>query len=188
LSLFAPRRRPDEPAAIHLRALCFIFHGEGVLLIYQRDDPGPGFWNAIGGRVNRGEDPLEAAEREVWEEAGIRPALEFRGVGTVIVRSTGEVWSMFLFSGRVAEPTVVASAEGPLRWVAPDEIATVGVFPDIPFLLPYMRDRSAGVVLAKFTYPTPDPRTLDISSIRVAAYGRRILGAGTRQGIRRQVT
>ena len=159
MSLFAPRRRPDEPAAIHLRALCFIFHGERVLLIYQRDDPGPGFWNAIGGRVNRGEDPLEAAEREVWEEAGIRPALEFRGVATVIVRSTGEHWAIFLFSGRVADRAVAESPEGPLRWAAPDEIASLPILADLPYLLPYM-SAGRGVVLAKFTYATPDPQSL----------------------------
>jgi len=159
LSLFAPRPRPDDPTAIYLRTLCFIFHGDDVLLIQRRHDPDAGYWNAIGGRVNRGEDPLEGAQREVWEEAGIRPALEFRGVATVIVRSTGEHWAIFLFSGRVADRAVAESPEGPLRWAAPDEIASLPILADLPYLLPYM-SAGRGVALAKFTYATPDPQSL----------------------------
>jgi len=166
MSLFTPPPRPEDPAAVYLRSLCFIFHGHDVLLIHSPRDAD--YWNAIGGRINRGEEPLEAAQREVWEEAGIRPSLEFRGVATAIVRSTGEHWAMFLFSGQVAERTVVESPEGPLRWVSPGDIAVLPVFPDLPYLLPHMVRR--GIVLAKFTYATPDPRALEVSSIQVAVY------------------
>ncbi len=140
-------------------------------MIFKQDAPDPGFWNALGGSVHRGEDPLDAAQREIWEEAGIRPTLNFRGVGTVIVRSTGKYWAMFLFSARVDDRTVVPSPEGPLRWAAPDEIATLPVLSDLPHLLPHMRNPSGGVVLAKFTYATADRGTLETSSIRVSAHG-----------------
>jgi len=166
MSLFAPPPRPEDPAAVYLRSLCFIFHGDDLLLIRSPRDAD--YWNAIGGRINRGEEPLEAAQREVWEEAGIRPALGFRGVATAIVRSTGEHWAMFLFSGRVAERAVVESSEGPLRWVSPGEVAALSVFPDLPYLLPHMV--RSGIVLAKVTYATPDPRALEVSSIQVAVY------------------
>jgi 8-oxo-dGTP pyrophosphatase MutT (NUDIX family) len=166
VSVFTPPPRPEDPAAVYLRSLSFIFHGHDVLLIHSPRDAA--YWNVIGGRINRGEEPLEAAQREVWEEAGIRPALEFRGVATAIVRSTGEHWAMFLFSGRVAERTVVESPEGPLRWAAPREIATLPVFPDLPYLLPYMA--GSGTLLAKFTYATPDARALEVPSIQVAVY------------------
>ncbi len=166
VSLFAPPPQPEDPAAVYLRSLCFIYHGADILLI--RSPCGADYWNAIGGRINRGEEPLEAAQREVREEAGIRPALAFRGVATVIVRSTGEHWAMFLFSGPVADRAVVESPEGPLRWAGPREIATLPVFPDLPYLLPHMV--RSGIVLAKFTYATPDPRALEVSSIQVAVY------------------
>jgi 8-oxo-dGTP pyrophosphatase MutT (NUDIX family) len=144
--------------------LCFVFHGDDLLLIRDRD----GHWNALGGRINRGEDPLEGAQREVWEEAGIRPALRFRGVATVIVRSTGEHWAMFLFSGDVADRAVVESAEGPLRWAGPEEIPRLTLVPDLPYLLPHMAGH--GVVLAKITYTTPGPRALETDAIRVTVF------------------
>jgi hypothetical protein len=59
----------------------------------------------------------------------------------------------------VADRTVVESSEGPLRWASPDEIASMPVLADLPHLLPYMSNRK-GVVLAKFTYATPDPQAL----------------------------
>jgi 8-oxo-dGTP diphosphatase len=149
-----PRPHPHGPAAVYLRTLCFVFCGEAVLLILRRRPPDAGKWNAVGGKIDRGEDPLEAAQREVFEEAGISPPLDFRGVATVVVRSTGEHWVIFLFSARVSTDEVTASAEGPLRWTRPDEMAALPVLPDIPLLLPHLRD-GAGVILAKFTYTGP---------------------------------
>lgn len=167
-----PRPHPEGPTAIYLRTLCFVFHGDDLLLILRGHAPDAGYWNAIGGKINRGEDPLEAAQRELEEEAGIHPELDFRGVATVVVRSTGELWSIFLFSASVNDRAVVPSDEGPLRWVSPHEIGTLRVFPDIPLLLQHMSEPGGAVVLAKFVYATPDPQTLDASSVRVSLYRR----------------
>ncbi len=170
MGVFAPPPYPEGPTEVYLRSLCFIFHGDRVLLIFQPDESGGGWWNGLGGKVERGEDPLEAAQREIFEEAGIHASLEFRGVATAIVRSTGKYWSMFLFSASVDTPALVPSVEGPLQWAAPDEIGALPVFPDIPYLLPHLRNPSGGVLLAKFVYATRDPGTLEVSSIRVSAY------------------
>jgi 8-oxo-dGTP diphosphatase len=167
MGVVPPRPDNEGPAAVYLRTLCFVFCGQDVLLIQRQREPDAGYWNAIGGKINRGEGPLEAAQRELDEEAGITPTLKFRGVATVVVRSTGEHWVIFLFSAQVEDRAVVPSAEGPLRWVAPDEIAALSVLPDIPLLLPHVRS-SARVVLAKFVYATPDPGTLEGSSMRVS--------------------
>ena len=169
MGIFTPSPNPEGPTAIYLRTLCFVFHGDDLLLIFKQDASGPGVWNAIGGKVARGEDPLDAAQRELLEEAGIRPALDFRGVATVIVRSTGEHWSIFLFSARVDDRAVVPSPEGPLRWAAPDEVTTLPVLPDIPLLLPPMRNPAGGVILAKFAYATPGPGTPEMTLIRILA-------------------
>jgi len=172
MGLFTPHPHPGGPTAIYLRTLCFVFHGKRLLLILRDRPPDPDVWNAIGGKIDRGEDPLDAARRELWEEARIRPALDFRGVATVIVRSTGEHWAIFLFSARVDDPAVVPSSEGPLRWATPDEIETLPVLPDIPLLLPHIRNPGGGVVLAKFVYADSDPGTLESSEIRGSRHGR----------------
>jgi 8-oxo-dGTP diphosphatase len=166
VSLPAGRPHPQGPSAVYLRTLCFVFHGDRVLLIQRTRDPDAGYWNAPGGKIDRGEDPLDAARRELREETGLDAPLVFRGVATVVVEQTGEHWTIFLFSARVTDPAVAASAEGPLRWAAPDEVRALPVLPDIPLLLPALRDQEDRVVLAKFTYASADPATLIASEIR----------------------
>lgn len=172
MAVFKPSPHPDGPTAVYLRTLCFVFRGDRLLLIHRLHPPDQGYWNAIGGKIDRGEDPLEAAQRELKEEAGIEPTLEFRGVATVVVRSTGEHWTIFLFSTHVEDSTlVIPSPEGPLRWVHPDELHTMPVLPDIPLLLPRVKDAARGVILAKFTYATPDLGTLEAALVRRSPHG-----------------
>ncbi len=168
--VFHPRPHPGGPRAVYLRTLCFVFHGRRLLLIRQRSH-GSVWWNALGGKIERSEDPLEAAQREVWEEAGLRPALQFRGVATAIVASAGAHWTIFLFSGRVDRDHVAPSPEGALRWAQPGDLRTLRVFPDLPLLLPPLR-RPRGVVLAKFIYATGDPRSFDRAAARVTVFDR----------------
>jgi 8-oxo-dGTP diphosphatase len=53
--------------------LCFIFHGEEVLLIEKLRGLGAGKVNAPGGKLEAGETPLQAAIREVQEEISVTP-------------------------------------------------------------------------------------------------------------------
>ena len=55
----------------------FLRHGEsGDFLFHLRDDKpeiaDPGMWSLIGGSIDDGESPEQAAKREVLEEIGIR--------------------------------------------------------------------------------------------------------------------
>jgi 8-oxo-dGTP pyrophosphatase MutT (NUDIX family) len=46
---------------------------EGRLILSEQEQPGaPPFIGVLGGRIERGEDPEDAAQRELREEAGIR--------------------------------------------------------------------------------------------------------------------
>ena len=60
--------------------------GTGRVLMQQRavnggDDPADGFWEIPGGRLNSGEDPLDAARREWAEETGLEvPAGTLTGI------------------------------------------------------------------------------------------------------------
>ncbi|MDR7454252.1 MAG: NUDIX domain-containing protein, partial [Armatimonadota bacterium] len=166
VSLPAGHPHPQGPTVVYLRTLCFVFHGDRVLLIQRTRDPEAGYWNAPGGKIDRGEDPLDAARRELREETGLDAPLAFRGVATVVVERTGEHWIIFLFAARAHDPAVVASAEGPLCWAAPAEVAALPVLPDIPLLLPTLRDQEDRVILAKFTYASADPATLIAAEIR----------------------
>ncbi len=61
----------------HLVVDILVIHEDGTFLITKRSDDKdvyPGFWEAsAGGSAIKGEEPLEAACRELFEETGLKP-------------------------------------------------------------------------------------------------------------------
>ena len=135
------------------RTLVFLLAGDAVLLIERAPTARlfPGYFNGIGGHVERGEDVLTAAMREVREETGLSvSALELRGVLTVghsqyEDASQPEVEPgaiVFIFVGDAVGREVIPSAEGRLHWVPLDRLDTVRLMPDLFDLLPRLLGRS----------------------------------------------
>nr|VFK26801.1 MAG: ADP-ribose pyrophosphatase [Candidatus Kentron sp. MB]VFK35656.1 MAG: ADP-ribose pyrophosphatase [Candidatus Kentron sp. MB]VFK77458.1 MAG: ADP-ribose pyrophosphatase [Candidatus Kentron sp. MB] len=60
---------PNQPIAA---VGAVVFKGNSVLLIRRGQPPNQGLWAIPGGCVRLGETLKEAAEREIWEETGIR--------------------------------------------------------------------------------------------------------------------
>lgn len=136
------------------RTLVFLLRDEAVLLIERspRARLFPGYFNGIGGHVERGEDVLTSAQREVREETGLEVgALELRGVLAVghsqypdASHPDDEPGALvFIFVGAAAGRAVTPSAEGRLHWVALERLASVRLMPDLPELLPQLLSRSA---------------------------------------------
>src|SRR5690348_12688014 len=70
--------------------LCFPITRTSVLLGRKRFKIGAGMWNGYGGRIERGEDPLSCALRELREESGLRTTvreLERSAFGTFYQRA-----------------------------------------------------------------------------------------------------
>jgi len=63
-------------------SLAVLFNAQGEVLLLRRplDVPQGGLWSFPGGKVERGETPLDAARRELFEETGIA-ACDWRLVG-----------------------------------------------------------------------------------------------------------
>jgi 8-oxo-dGTP diphosphatase len=62
-------------------ACTFLVDPSGALLLQLRDDKAPYYpnvWALPGGAVEPGETPIEAAARELWEEASVRPSAPLR--------------------------------------------------------------------------------------------------------------
>lgn len=52
-------------------SVCYVRRGEKILLLHRNHPPFEGKWDGLGGLVEYGESPEEAAIREVFEESGL---------------------------------------------------------------------------------------------------------------------
>jgi len=117
------------------RTAIFVRRGDEYLLI--KGAPNKRLWagkyNGLGGHVERGEDVLSAAGRELMEEAGMEADLWL--CGTVLVDS-GEIGvCMFVFCGENVRGELKASREGSVEWVGFEALPHLPVVEDLPILL-----------------------------------------------------
>jgi 8-oxo-dGTP diphosphatase len=84
----------------------FVHKGGKVLLIKRKFDPNRGKWSLPGGLLELGEDPEEAAKREVREETGLEVAVEglFQVANEVIRDEMGRVRYHFVLVDYLMRP------------------------------------------------------------------------------------
>lgn len=119
------------------RTIIFIFLDGKVLL--QKGSLSkkinPGLWNGLGGHIERSEDVLSAARRELIEEAGISCSnLQLRGT-IVIDVNENEGILLFVFSGSDITGKVTSSEEGALEWFELDNLPSDEIVDDVPTLI-----------------------------------------------------
>ena len=120
------------------RTLIFLTRGEKVLLL--KGSPQKRLWanryNGVGGHIEKGEDYLTAARRELWEETGLKVNDLFL-CGIVIV-DTGEDIGIciFMLKGKCDQGEPVPSGEGEPEWISVSELDKYPLVEDLPKILP----------------------------------------------------
>ncbi len=153
------------------RTLVFLTTRDHVLLLKGAAHKRlwPGLYNGIGGHVERGEDVLSAARRELLEETAlsiqelwlcgivtINPGANM-GVGVFIFR--GECDSIPLASAADhQEWQARLSPEGTLEWVPRSELLSLPLVEDLPILLPRILAAQPGdpPFFASYSYDDTD--------------------------------
>jgi len=120
------------------RTLIFVTRGNEVLLICGAPTKRlwAGKYNGIGGHLERGEDALSAARRELAEETGLQ-VCDLRLVGTVLVdveEMTGI--GLYVFCGEYSGGGVVESAEGRIEWISIQALPGLPLVEDLVAILP----------------------------------------------------
>ncbi len=126
------------------RTLIFLVKGDRVLLLKGGPEKRlwSGLYNGLGGHVERGEDIISAAYRELVEETGFEVNdLWLCGLITI---DTGEEIGVGIFVLRGDIPVygsdyidnLPSSPEGSLEWIPINQIYSLPLVEDLPVLLP----------------------------------------------------
>src|SRR6266498_96612 len=130
--------------AVIPRVAIFLRRGNSYLLL--KGAPTKRLWpnkyNGLGGHVEKGEDILSAAKRELLEESGLTAELWLCGVVIVDAGETGIC--VYIFGGECSQGEPQPSKEGTAEWISFDQIGQLPVVEDMPVLLSKIRNMNRG--------------------------------------------
>ncbi len=128
------------------RTLCFVLNGTDVLLMKRAPHKRvfPNQYNGVGGHIERDEDPLSSARREILEETGLTVKnVRLRTIHNIDAKAaTGII--LFVFTAESDSRIVTANDEGTLHWIPQNKVAQVDLVEDLPIILPRILSMGIG--------------------------------------------
>ncbi|MDE3045633.1 MAG: NUDIX hydrolase [Verrucomicrobiota bacterium] len=116
-----PNFHPKRQASI-----CYLEVDGQLLLIQQAKGPEKGLWGIPGGKIEENETPLAAAERELFEETGIRVSspTQIQDLGMLYVRKPEGDYIYHVFRIPLEQkPEVLLSSEhNAYRWATKSDV------------------------------------------------------------------
>jgi 8-oxo-dGTP diphosphatase len=130
--------------------LGFFFDGNGNVALIKKNSPAwqNGRLNGVGGKMERGETPLQAMAREFREEAGV----EISSWRQFCVM-TGDGYCMYCFTAREKTKINPSTDEGIIDWYPVDNLPA-NILPNARFLIP-MSDYKYDIT-AKIYHKSPE--------------------------------
>jgi 8-oxo-dGTP diphosphatase len=111
-----------------------VVRGASVLAMQRAStaEAGPRLWEGISGRVRPGEEPLDAARREVEEEAGLNVQIVERPIAVYAARRADEPMTVIVFLAQYAGGDLVLSSEhDAYRWCDAQTFSELGAPPQL---------------------------------------------------------
>ncbi len=127
------------------RTLIFLTRGDSVLLLKGASTKRiwANKYNGVGGHVERNEDVLSSAKRELDEETGLSTDLHLVGTLQVDVEPQTGI-CVYIFTGECLEGEPRPSDEGTLEWLPFDKLDQYPLVNDVALLLARIRSMNAG--------------------------------------------
>lgn len=133
------------------RTLSFVINGEDILMMKRAPHKRvfPNQYNGLGGHIERDEDPLTGAIREIKEESGLDVhSIKLRTIHNIDAGAdTGII--LFVYTAISDSRDVLQDTdEGTLEWIPKSKILEIDLVEDLPYLIPRvleMTDDSAPV-------------------------------------------
>lgn len=130
------------------RTMCLVFHDGCVLLMKAGiGKDWAGKYDPLGGHIERGEDIIDCANREIQEESGlIVDNTELKGIIHVSNFYKKEIM-MFVTVSYSKIKKVTANEEGNLKWVPVDQLDKYPIMDDLKLIISKIKKHKSGQIL-----------------------------------------